>query len=89
MNRTLLMVAGAALALATSLSEPASALSCQGLFSKCVAGCTAEVRKQGAPAGCTCKERYNACLATGTWKSWRGGIAYTGVSTTRTGTHGR
>jgi len=53
-----------------TFGTPASAESCTSVYNACVKGCPAGMQK-GAPAGCTCTERRDACLRTGIWTSWR------------------
>jgi len=50
----------------------AQAQTCASMAAQCRAECPAAM-KAGAPAGCTCSERYATCKKTKAWPSWRSG----------------
>jgi hypothetical protein len=63
-----------ALILAITLALPvgAQAQTCASMVAQCRAECPAAM-KIGAPAGCTCTERFAICKKTKAWPSWRPG----------------
>jgi hypothetical protein len=51
-------------------AEPAS---CSAWRAQCVRECTPAVIQRGAPVGCTCEARFQACRSSGVWANWRTG----------------
>ena len=60
------------------VSATAQAQTCASKVAQCRAECPAAM-KIGAPAGCTCNERYETCKQTKAWPSWRSGGGSTPV----------